>query len=298
MEIRGLKLEDGSLKADAERWARENAAKEELDKLPDRGQQPPGLPDKVKIGIAVFTYNGQASAYLGKWIHDSSAVLKQHPRVESVDVMVLEGYPITRLRNKACHIASAEGIDFLLMLDDDMRPDCEVQSDPEAKPYFPSVLDFMLAHDGPCIVGAPYCASPPNERCIVMKLEPIADPSAILPAKMKSYSRREAAVAKGFEEVPALPTGVMMIDCRALRALVPPYFQYEFKTGLELELASTEDVYFTRNMAFAGVPNYVAWDSWAGHEKKVVVRKPRVPDVRDIGKGLLDTWKFRFNVKE
>jgi hypothetical protein len=266
--------------------------------MSDRGKEAPALPDKLKIGIALFSYNGTASAHLAKWIHDSTKVLNAHARVESVDVITLEGYPITRLRNKACHVAYSEGIDFLLMLDDDMRPDIEVQSDPEAKPFFPSVLDFMLAHDGPCIVGAPYCAAPPNERCIVMKLEPLANTDAILPAKMMAYSRREAAVAKGFEEVPALPTGVMMIDCRALRALVPPYFQYEYKSSLELELASTEDVYFTRNMAFAGVPNYVAWDSWAGHEKKIVVRKPRLPDVKDIAKGLQDTWKFRFGVKE
>ena len=42
----------------------------------------------------------------------------------------------------------------------------------------------------------------------------------------------------------------------------------------ETEKATTEDVYFTRNLSLAGVPNYVNWDSWAGHVKRKVVGKP------------------------
>jgi hypothetical protein len=41
-----------------------------------------------------------------------------------------------------------------------------------------------------------------------------------------------------------------------------------------IKKATTEDVYFSRNLALAGVPQYVLWDCWAGHIKPIVVDKP------------------------
>lgn len=257
----------------------------------------PDLPEKVKIAAAVFSYDGNGTMLISRWFHESYAtVLANHPRVDFVKFEAFVGYPAPRVRNKALQVASAEGFDFLLMLDNDMHPDVECTTDPKAVPFFPSVLDFMLRHDGPCVVGAPYCASPPKEDCIVMKWESIPANNAILPAEMKRYSRREAALATGFEEVPALPTGVMLIDLRVLRTIVPPFFDYEFTTESEVELAATEDVVFTRNLSFIGIPQYVAWDSWAGHLKTVCVRKPRLIEPQQISRMVKKAWKLQYGI--
>lgn len=264
--------------------------------MTDNGKEPPALPDKVKIAVAVFTYDGNMAHEIPDWFHAThTEVLAKHPRVDSVGFQTFEGYPVTRLRNKALHVAQSEGFDYLLMLDNDMVPDVEGRTDPKAVPFFPSALDFAMK-TGPCCVGAPYCAAPPRCDCIVMKWEPVAAPHAILPATMTRYSQREAALATGFEEVPALPTGCLLIDMRIMRALVPPYFQYEYATGLEIELAATEDVVFTRNMSFIGIPQFVAWDSWAGHIKKQVIRKPRFVDPRTISKVIRKTLKVQYGV--
>ncbi len=262
----------------------------------DKGKPAKPLPDKLKIAVAVFSYDGNGTMLISKWFHEVySTVLASHPRVELVKFEPFIGYPITRLRNKAMRVAEAEGFDFLLMLDNDMQPDVECTSDPEAVPFFPSALDFAI-ENGPCVVGAPYCASPPKEDCIVMKWEPVAANNAMLPATTERFSRSEAAVKKGFEEVPALPTGVLLIDMRVTGAILPPFFQYEFMTTMETELAATEDVVFTRNLSFVGIPQYVAWDSWAGHLKTMVVRKPRLIKPQMISKMVRDTIKVRHGI--
>jgi hypothetical protein len=39
-------------------------------------------------------------------------------------------------------------------------------------------------------------------------------------------------------------------------------------------MASTEDVAFSRDLTYAGVPLFCAWQSWAGHIKPKMVGKP------------------------
>lgn len=264
--------------------------------MTDNGKPPPDLPEKLKIAVAIFSYDGNVAIEIPVWFHEVyTEVLEKHPRVEMVSLQAFEGYPITRLRNKALQIAELEGFDYLLMLDNDMVPDVECRNDPKAVPFLPSALDFAI-QTGPCVVGAPYCAAPPKEDCIVIKYEPLAPPESVLPATMMRYSRREAAVATGFEEVPALPTGVLLIDMRVLKTIVPPFFAYEFKTTLETELSATEDVVFTRNLSFIGIPQFVAWDSWAGHIKKMTVRKPRLVEPNTVSKVVRKAIKLQYGI--
>lgn len=262
----------------------------------DNGKPAAELPEKIRIAVAVFSYDGNMNVMISKWFQEVySTVLAVHPRVEMVKFEPFVGYPITRLRNKAMHVARAEGFHYLLMIDNDMQPDVECTSDPEAVPFFPAALDFALK-TGPCCVGAPYCAAPPKEDVIVMKWESIPANNAVIPAEMKRYSRVEAASKKGFEEVPALPTGLLLIDLRVMGAIVPPYFTYEHTSTNEIELAATEDVVFTRNLSFVGVPQYVFWDAWAGHIKVMTVRKPRMVEPQHISRMVHRTWCIRHGV--
>lgn len=105
----------------------------------------------------------------------------------------------------------------------------------------------------------------------------------------------------GVQEVAALPTGLILFDVRAFKKLPPPWFTYQYKgdgpecpgcgqakPGLQTEKASTEDVVLTRDLSLLGIPQYCAWDSWAGHIKRKVVRKPRPITPDAAGRKLRD----------
>ena len=248
-------------------------------------------PANVKILIAVFNYDGWIRGEIADWYFEKAvSSLTAMGGVEAVTFTTkFRGYPVTRLRNKACAAALSGGYDYLLMIDNDNIPDCRLGKDPRAKPFFPDALEFARKQ-GPCVVGAPYCATPPKENCIVMKWDPLADPDLMLEATMTKFSRLEAATLTGFQEVAALPTGMLLIDLRVLDELPPPWFQYEYTSDRELDLAATEDVYFTRNLSWVGVKQFVFWDAWAGHMKEKMVDRPEVPNVQEVPLPVRQAW--------
>jgi hypothetical protein len=247
---------------------------------------------KVRILVAVFNYDGWIRGEIADWYTGKCfPALEDSGLVEAVAFTTqFRGYPVTRLRNKACATAKAAGYDYVLMLDNDNIPDIEVGHDPRAVPFFPAALEFAMAN-GPCCVGAPYGGTPPTESCLVMKWEPIADTDLTLPGTMARYSRREAATLTGFEEVAALPTGMLLIDVKALDRVPEPWFRYEFTNEREYETSATEDVYFTRNLSWVGVPQFVFWDAWAGHVKEKVVRRPHVVMPKDVAEPVRKAWE-------
>lgn len=204
--------------------------------------------------------------------------------------------PITMTRNLALLKARQLGFDFMLMVDSDMVPDSELQDDPTAVPFYDAAVDFALKSPKPCIIAAPYCGPPPHENVYVFQWGNrgnTLDPTAAN-ARLDQYTREHAAMLSGIQPVGALPTGVMLLDLRVLDGMPHPWTYYEFKgagaacdvcgqrhRGPEAEKASTEDVTLTRDLALAGVPIYCAWSSWAGHNKRYTVRKPR-PYTSDV----------------
>lgn len=258
-----------------------------------------GLPDKVNVLVNVLTYSRTLHASVFSYCCGVGPALADHPRVDRVVVSYTHGYPTDRCRNAACKQAKADGFDLLLMIDDDMSPDLLLGSDPGAKPFLPTAIDFMAAHDGPCIVGAPYCGGPPYQDVMVMKNRVYApDQPDGVGQKIDKYTRDEAAVATGFEKVAALPTGMLLVDLRVLDVLSPPWFSYEYADPpFNTRLASTEDVVFTRNLAWLGVPQWVAWDSWAGHNKFYVTGKPRLSPVDEIPQSIYKAWSAGWRPK-
>lgn len=258
---------------------------------------------KFRLLIARFPYRPEEPETVD-WLMELVSSCDRDSRLAETEVVRIADTPITMTRNDAVKRAIQGGFDLLLMVDNDMAPDCESRSrtpDPAAKPFWPVALDFVLNHPGPCVVGAPYCGPPPDELPYVFrwrnKESHTADPSDSL----QMYTREEAAAMAGVQEVAALPTGLILFDVRAFKKLPPPWFTYQYKgdgpecpgcgqakPGLQTEKASTEDVVLTRDLSLLGIPQYCAWDSWAGHIKRKVVRKPRPITPDAAGKKLRD----------
>ena len=205
-------------------------------------------------------------------------------------------------RNRALKRAQELNLQFAVFIDSDMWPDYEFlhnqgQESPEkgVQQFLPAALEFALQHDGPCVVGAPYCTSPPEERVLVMRWVTVETGAPAGNAQIKSVDRGEASLMRGFEEVAALGTGLLLIDMRAIQLLPKPWFSYEFKDDAKTEKASTEDIVFTRDLHLLGVPQYCFWNAWSGHWKTKMVTKPANIPLANISKAMREVMYDKFN---
>ena len=258
------------------------------------------LPEKVNVLVVVFTYAKQIGADVFAWCTGPAAKMRDHPRVGNLAFSYTVGYPTDRCRNAALVEAKRAGFHYAVFCDDDMAPDCTLGQEPGAKPFFPTALEFALAHDGPCLVGAPYCSAPPSQDVLIMKDRVvIPDLPDGLGRKIDKYSRDEAAVMTGIQRAAALPTGLMLVDVRVTDILEPPYFEYEYADKPNCtRLASTEDVVFSRNLSWLGCPNFAAWDCWAGHVKTFTTGKPRLSPIDEIPRAIRAAWDKGWRPKE
>lgn len=259
----------------------------------------PPLPAKAKVLVNVFTYAGQVGAGAFRYCCKLIPEAQTHPRVEYVAIGDSLGYPTDRVRNGVAKQALDQGYHFLLMIDDDQIPDHLVGVDPDARPFFSTALDFLYAQPGPAVVGAPYTGAPPQQRVMVMRdRDDQPDAPAGWGKRLDSYTREEAAVMTGVTRVAALPTGCLMIDLRCLAVLPPPWFSYEYDDPPHnTRLASTEDIVFTRNLSWLGVPQYCAWQCWAGHDKRYITTKPRPCPVDEVPASIRKAWEAGWRPK-
>lgn len=252
---------------------------------------------KYSLYIHRFPYGGSEASECVDWLMKTYHQAKLDPRFDRVVTDRLNDTPITMTRNAAIMKARAQGFDYLLIVDSDMAPDVDLAGDPTAKPFFDVAVDFALANRArPVVIAAPYCGPPPHENIYVFRWANRGNtlhPSAAN-ARLDQFTREEAAVLAGVQEVGALPTGLMLLDLRAFDHLPHPWTYYEYHdagadcdqcgrrgSGPETQKASTEDVTLTRDLGLLGVGIYCAWDSWAGHIKRYVVGKPR-PYTTDV----------------
>lgn len=228
----------------------------------------------LKIMVCRFPYGMQEHSDTVDWLLGALPELEAHPAVETVYRARIADTPVDMSRNRALKAALDAQVDYVVMLDSDMAPDL-LGDEPGAVPFLPSALDFALSLNRPCVVAAPYCSGPPEERVLVMRWTATEsdDPGANF--RLEPFGRDEAATMTGFGEVAALATGLMLIDTRVCAALPTPWFHYEWNDPERTTKASTEDVVFSRNLHLLGVPQFCAWDSWAGHHKTKLVGKPR-----------------------
>jgi len=258
----------------------------------------------LKLGIAGFPYggNGSTSSEVPDIRHWMAKVMLRAAADRRIDpdiwIKDFSDTPITMTRNRAVVEAKQAGVDVLIMVDSDMRPDCELGSDPEAKPFFETSFDFIYKHwdKGPAVVCAPYCGPPPYENVYVFYWSTSETDGQNIVHKLEMYPRETAAVMKDIQPCAAQPTGLIMFDMRAFNLTDPKtlgtkdgWFYYEWADCYAAEKCSTEDVTATRDISMHGIlelgysPIYCNWDAWAGHYKPKCVRKPRVIFVDQIG---------------
>lgn len=215
-----------------------------------------------------------------KWDRDPDIGPGRHGRWHKIDT------PVTMSRNLALEFATRERYDYVLFVDADMSPDLPYA---EAKPFWETSWEFVKRHDGPCVIAAPYCGPPPYEAPYVFTYTNTETDDANPNFQLSLLSRQDAARQTGIVRVAAMPTGLMLIDLRALSKLKKPYFDYEWsdegpvcsecgqrRPGARIHKASTEDLVFCRNLDSIGVPIYCNFDAWAGHWKLKRVLKPQV----------------------
>lgn len=220
------------------------------------------------------------------WLVGTVVKCKLDPRIGRVANFWKSDTPIPMLRNLAIEAAKADKCHFLVMVDNDMSPDCYLASNrnrldilSDALPFWDSSIDFMIRNyvRGPCMVGSPYCGPPPHEMPYIFRWANMQSDHPNADAHIEPYTREEAAIRSGFEEVACLPTGLVIVDMRVFdNPLVnPPYFDYEYTDRFQQKKASTEDCMMTRDLNIANIPLYVNWDAWSGHWKKKCVGKPK-----------------------
>lgn len=276
-------------------------------------------PAKVNVLVGQFCYssNGGYSAILpqiGDWWAKVYHEMMVDERINVVAKVNLSDTPITMTRNQLLRKAVAGKFDIVLMLDSDNEPDLYVGHDSAAKPFWQSSFDFAyrrLTQGLPTCIGAPYCGPPPHptgggcENVYVFKwLNWESVTEGYGGAEVAPYDRNEAALMTGIAPAAALPTGLMLLTVNALEAIKPPYFRYEWKDAWEAEKASTEDVYFTRNLAMAGRMKWGApivfanWDAWAGHHKPKCVGKPVVLRLEQVCETFAEAVRNNFGAQE
>lgn len=240
---------------------------------------------KISVMIGRFPFLNQECPDSTDWL--VATVLKAHgdSRIEHCETRRVDTTPITKGRNWMVEEAKRAKVDYLVMLDSDMCPDLPGRG---AKPFWESTLDFMLKNRQPCMVAVPYCGPPPLENVYVFRWAKWNNSNVSPDCRLDFFSREEAAGLAGIQRVGALPTGLIMIDMRVFEKMTPPYFYYEYKDETQSELASTEDVTFTRDANMLGIPIYCNWDAWAGHHKRYRVDKPLVIHSDHVRKNYTD----------
>lgn len=266
------------------------------------------MKQKFNVGFCTFSYGGNGGISsevpdIREWMVPLVAEAARDDRIENIRIWNLADTPITMTRNRAVLMARQYGVDVLVMVDSDMKPDI-LASSPDAKPFFASSFDFVVGHygKGPVVVGAPYCGPPPVECVYVFRWQNMQSDNSNPDFQLEMYDRHTAVRMRGIQECAALPTGLIMYDMRAFDLTEPkdansrPWFYYEWKDKYHSEKASTEDVTQTRDLSLVGAtklgynPVFCNWDAWAGHWKPKCVGKPVVMSAGGVGEKLREAW--------
>jgi hypothetical protein len=255
--------------------------------------------------ICQFPYGNTTYIDATDWVRETAIKMKADPRISECGNYKIADTPITMCRNRAVEYALKNNFDYVVMIDSDMHPDHQLGIEPNAKPFWETAWEFALNSTEPVIVGAPYCGPPPNENVYVFRWRNSQSENPNEEFRIEQFSRYEANSLSGISEVAALPTGLMLIDMRAIKLLKAAkpnstleileefkagrltagiaerligwqqgMFYYEWTDNNATHKASTEDVTFSRDLSLLGVKSYCTWDSWAAHIKQKYVLRP------------------------
>ncbi len=272
------------------------------------------MKQSFSVGICTFSYGGNggiASEHpdIREWMVPTVNEASKNPNIENVRIWNLSDTPITMTRNRAVLMAREYKVDFLLMIDSDMKPDLYAGIEPDADPFFSSSFEFLAEHyeKGPACVGAPYCGPPPKEVVYVFRWQNQRSNNPNPDFQLEMFDRHTASRLSGIQECAALPTGLIMYDMRCFDLTEPkkqsdnPWFYYEWKNIYASDKASTEDVTQTRDLSLVGTqklgynPVYCNWSAWAGHWKPLCVGKPVYITPECVATKLKDSWESGYD---
>lgn len=221
------------------------------------------------------TESPDVGTYLVQWLND----LKNRPGAEDLDLFTVSNARIRMMRNMCVQHAQEKGADFLLFIDPDMGIDKYVQRDAQGRPvgdaipFFPAAWDLVLRHrqqrQRPGIYAAPYCATPPHEPVHVF-VKNTQD-------NLVRLERERAAMLRGWHQVAACGTGLMLIDMGVFPLLHrqdAPYFKDQYTDNTETKLRYSQDVDFCLRCGAAGIPIYVNFSCWCTHWQLAEVHRP------------------------
>lgn len=241
----------------------------------------------VKLMIARFPFGGFERADVTDFLVQTIGKIKSDGRISHVMPIRIDDTPITMGRNRILHEAQQAGADYLMMIDNDMKPDAyhpdnpnRLDMDTSAQAFWDSSFDYLWRlreKDEVGVVAAPYCGPPPHENIYVFRWtdhETGRPEDDVTNMKLEQFTRYETLYLEGIQEVAALPTGLILMDMKALDLIDHPYTYYEWSDEKEMHKASTEDVTFTRDLSLAGVKMFCNWSAWAGHWKWKCVGRP------------------------
>ena len=267
------------------------------------------MQQKFNIGFCTFSYGGNGGISsevpdIREWVTPLIVSLSRDPRIDQIRMWNLADTPITMTRNRSVLMAREYGVDVLVMIDSDMKPDINA-GQPDARPFFDSSFDFLVKHyhKGPCVIGVPYCGPPPAECVYVFRWQNMQSDNPNPDFQLEMYDRHTAVKMAGIQECAALPTGLIMYDMRAFELTEPkregdkPWFYYEWTDLHQTGKASTEDVTNTRDISLVGTqklgynPVYCNWDAWAGHWKPKCVGKPVFIPPSGVSEKLKACWQ-------
>lgn len=183
---------------------------------------------------------------------------------------------ILAARNSGVYDARQGGATHLLFIDPDVCIDryagVGIKPQDWVVPWWKTAWDFMLDNPG-CVIGAPYCGmlDPP----IVQVFERDGDTH-------RHFQYEEVKSRKGWEQVSAIGTGLLLVDMKVFDAIDQknpekefPYFDDLYEDALKRKIRVTPDVFFCDLCTDADVPVYVNWDFWIGHYQNQIVESPR-----------------------
>ena len=232
---------------------------------------------KFSVYIGTSPFKNIECPDVRDWLIETILKMKRDPRVGEIYLDRRDDTPAYAVRNWFIERAKELKADIMIQVDSDMKPDYLRQ---DARPFWDTSFEFLINHNGPCIICAPYCGKAPVHNIFGFRWRSAMNPEKPVPHfSLEQFTREEAAILGGIQEVAAMPTGLIMIDMRCFEYLEPPHFQYEWKDKTESERVSTEDVFFTRNASLAGIPVYCNFDAWCGHWKEECVPPPIIMTV-------------------
>jgi hypothetical protein len=108
------------------------------------------MQQKFNVGFVTFSYGGNGGISsevpdIREWMVPLIVDISKDPRIDQIRIWNLADTPITMTRNRAVLQAREFGVDVLVMIDSDMKPD-KYNGQPDAKPFFQSSFDFLVNH--------------------------------------------------------------------------------------------------------------------------------------------------------